>query len=247
MSKDVLLKAFILLLLLLAPIFCIGQDLWGKTLSERNMLKHLRDIVSYAQYLRQDHEDSLTLAEKGLLDSITRKANDILVEMPRCFRAAWKLVPPDGSEEYRKAIDNYDQILLWFDSVMLVKNSPSDIHLFNSISDTLYKTLAFISEDVYLRFLANLAGREFIRVDVKVIDTVGVEQSGYHVFARPYISKDPSLITVFNPTNMASKDISTGWKLFWIEKDDQRLQERDWRVKVNDPSTHHVVFMIKQQ
>ena len=245
MSKDVLLKAFILLLLLVAPIFCIGQALWGKTPAERNVLKHLRDIVSYTQYLRQEDEDSLTLAETTLLDSITRKADDILTQMPQCFQAAWKLAPPDGSEEHRKAMDNYDQILLWFDSAMLVLNSPRDLHLFNRISDTLCKTLTFIGGDARLRFLANLSGRELVTVDVKVMDAVGVEQPGYNVFVKPYISSDPSLIIAFSPTNMASKDISTGWKLCWIEKDDQRLQQRDWQVKIDDPSTHHLVFVLK--
>jgi hypothetical protein len=205
-------------------------------------MKHLREIASYARHLCNDREDALHPAAREQLDAINNQVNDILVILSKSFQAARQLSPPDGSEDYRKTIDNYEQILLWFDTAMQVKNAPNDIQLFNNIADTLGKTLAFIREDAQLQYMAVGLGREQVQVDVKVTDAAGAAQPGYQVFVKPYISSNPSLITMFNT---APKDIPAGWKLCWIEKDQRRLQEREWRVKVNDTSTHHLVFILK--
>lgn len=244
MNGHILLKHVILLSVLLLPVpsCCEGQGLWGKTASERNVMKHLREIASYARHLRDDCEDSLAPAAKEQLDSINNHVNDVMVVMPKSFQAAWQLSPPNGSEDYRKTVENYDQILLWFDTAMQVKNAPNNIQLFSRIADTLCKTLAFIRDDVQLQYVAGSLGKELVPVDVKVKDAAGIEQSGYRVFVKPYISSDPSLITMFS---MAPKDIPAGWKLCWIEKDDKPLQQQEWRVKSNDTSTHHLVFILK--
>lgn len=205
-------------------------------------MKHLREIASYARHLREDREDALSPAAREQLDSINNHVNDILVTMPKSFQAAWQLSPPDGSEDYRKTVDNYEQILLWFDTAMQVKNAPDDVQLFSKIADTLGKTLAFIREDVQLQYVACGLGRELVPVDVKVTDAAGMEQSGYQVFVKPYISSNPSLITAFNA---APRDIPAGWKLCWIEKDERLLQQQEWRVRSNDTSTHQLVFILK--
>lgn len=244
MNRYIFLKSVIFLFVLLLPASrcCEGQELWGKTPSERNLMKQLREIASYARHLHDDCEDALTPAAKEQLDSINKQVNDILTLMPKSFQAAWQLSPPDGSEAYRKTIGNYDQILLWFDTAMQVLNAPNDVHLFNRIADTLGKTLAFIREDVQLQYVAGSLGKELVPVDVKVTDAAGMEQSGYQVFVKPYISANPALVTTFNT---APKDIPAGWKLCWIEKDDKPLQQQEWRVKSNDTSTHHLVFILK--
>jgi len=244
MNGHILLKHVILLFVLLLPVpsCCEGQGLWGKTPSERNVMKQLREIASYARHLRDDCEDSLSPAAQEQLDSINNQVNAILAVMPKSFQAAWQLSPPDGSEDYRKTVENYDQILLWFDTAMQVKNAPNDVHLFNRIADTLCKTLLFIREDVQLQYIAGSLGRELVPVDVKVRDAAGTEQYGYQVFVKPYISSGHSLVTRFDT---ASKDIPAGWKLCWIEKNDKPLQQQDWRVKGNDTSTHHLVFILK--
>ncbi|HEY1164259.1 MAG TPA: hypothetical protein VGE90_03810, partial [Chitinophaga sp.] len=104
------------------------------------------------------------------------------------------------------------------------------------------KTLAFIREDVRLQYVACGLGKELMQVDVKVRDAAGTEQLGYQVFVKPYISASPSLTTRFNE---AYKALPAGWKLCWIEKDDRPLQQQEWRVKGNDTSTHHLVFILK--
>jgi len=205
-------------------------------------MKHLREIASYARHLSDDREDALSPAAREQLDTINSQVNDILVILPKSFEAAWHLSPPDGSENYHKTVSNYEQILLWFDTAMQVKNAPDDTRLFGKIADTLGKTLAFIREDVRLQYVACGLGKERMLVDVKVRDAAGVEQLGYQVFVKPYISSDPSLITAFNT---ASKDLPAGWKLCWISKDERCLQQQEWRVKGNDTSTHHLVFILK--
>jgi len=239
-----ILKHVILLFVLLLPVpsCCEGQALWGKTPSERNLMKHLREIASYARHLSDDREDALSPAALEQLDTINSQVNDILSMLPKSFEAAWHLSPPDGSEDYHKTVNNYEQILLWFDTAMQVKNAPDDVRLFDRIADTLGKTLAFIREDVRLQYVACGLGKERMQVDVKVKDAAGMEQSGYQVFVKPYISSDPSLITTFNT---ASKDLPAGWKLCWILKDERCLQQQEWRVKGNDTSTHHLVFILK--
>jgi hypothetical protein len=244
MNGHILLKHVILLIVLLLPVpsICKGQALWGKTPSERNLMKQLREIASYARHLSDDREDALSPAAREQLDSINSQVNDILLILPKSFEAAWRLSPPDGSEDYRKTVSNYEQILLWFDTAMQVKNAPNDIQLFSKIADTLGKTLAFIREDVWLQYVACGLGKELMQVDVKVTDAAGMEQQGYQVFVKPYISSSPSLITMFNT---APKDIPAGWKLCWISKDERCLQQQQWRVKGNDTSTHHLVFILK--
>jgi len=244
MNGHILLKHVILLIVLLlsVPSCCEGQALWGKTPSERNLMKHLREIASYARHLSDDREEALSPAAQEQLDTINSQVNDILTVMPNRFQAAWQSSPPDGSEDYRKTVDNYEQILLWFDTAMQVKNAPNDIQLFGKIADTLGKTLAFIREDVRLQYVACGLGKELVQVDVKVRDAAGTEQLGYQVFAKPFISSDPSLITAFNTD---PKDIPVGRKLCWIAKDQRCLQQQEWRVKSNDTSTHHLVFILK--
>lgn len=244
MNRYIFLKSVIFLFVLLLPAsrFCEGQALWGKTPSERNLMQQLREIASYARHLRDDCEDALTPAAREQLDSINSQVNDILTIMPKSFQIARQLSPPDGSEAYRKIIGNYDQILLWFDTAMQVLNAPNDVHLFNRIADTLGKTLAFIREDVQLQYIAGSIGKELVPVVVKVVEAGGKEQSGYQVFVKPYISFNPALTTRFD---RVSKDIPAGWKLCWIEKNDRPLQQQEWRVKSNDTSTHHLVFILK--
>lgn len=244
MSRYVLVKSVVFLFVLLLPASrsCYGQALWGKSASERSMMKHLRDIATYARYLRADCEESLTPAAAVLLDSLNREVDNILTEMPLYLKAAWELMPPDGSDDHRRAVENYNQILLWFDTAMLAKNAPSDIHLFNKIADTLGRTLAFIREDARLKYIANRLGKELVRVHVRITDPAGAEQPGYHVYVRPYISSGAAQIIAFDPLH---GDISAGWKICWIEKDERRLQEQCWRVKSDDASTHQLVFILK--
>jgi hypothetical protein len=244
MNRYILLKSVVFLFVLLLPAsrVCEGQAQWGKSPSERNLMKHLREIANYARYLREDCEESLIPAERVLLDSINRQAGDMLTKVPQYLKAAWEASPPDGSDEHRKAVDNYNQILLWFDTAMLAENAPSDIPLFNKIVDTLGKTLAFISEDVRLKYLASRSGKELVKVQVKVTGPAGTEQPGYHVFVKPYISSGPTQITAVDPLN---GNVSAGWKLCWIEKDGQRLQQQQWRVNSVDTSTHRLVFILK--
>ncbi|WP_298732864.1 hypothetical protein [uncultured Chitinophaga sp.] len=244
MNEHIRLKHVILLLILLLPVpsCCEGQALWGKTPSERSLMKHLREIASYVRHLREDREDALSTSVREQLDTINYQVNDILNTLPGRFQAAWQSTPPDGSEDYRRTISNYEQILLWFDTAMQVKNAPEDIPLFGKIADTLGKTLAFIREDVRLQYVACGLGKERIHVDVKVRDATGREQPGYQVFVKPYISSHPSLVTMLNsvPTGIPS-----GWKLCWLIKDERLLQQQEWRVKGNDTSTHHLVFILK--
>ncbi|HEY1164017.1 MAG TPA: hypothetical protein VGE90_02595, partial [Chitinophaga sp.] len=181
-----ILKHVIVLFVLLLPVpsCCDGQALWGKTPSERNLMKQLREIASYARHLSDDRVDALSPAAREQLDTINSQVNDILSTLPKSFEAARHLSPPDGSADYHRTINNYEQILLWFDTAMRVKNAPDDIRLFGKIADTLGKTLAFIREDVRLQYVACGLGKELMQVDVKVRDAAGTEQLGYQVFVK---------------------------------------------------------------
>jgi len=211
-----------------------------------NGILDLVNKIGYTYYLIKVSDSVVTNPKiDGLLQRIAT-INNIL---PKCAKLSKELNPPAGSADYQLSIKNYQDILYTLSAPVRNFNysdlaDSAALNNINTYTDTLLKTFSFIEEDVYLKFLANQDNKEFIKVNVQVLDSSGTQLPGYNVFVKPFISSDPSMIVTFNPTNMASKNITAGWKLFWIEKNNQKLQSRDWHIKTSDPSSQSVVFVL---
>lgn len=83
------------------------------------------------------------------------------------------------------------------------------------------------------------------KVQIRVLDTLGKELSGYEPFLKPEASLDSKLTVAFNPTNNATRaDIVPGRKRIWIEKNGKIIKSRTDIVYASYNNSLQVVDFI---
>lgn len=152
--------------------------------------------------------------------------------------AKWTLGASDASLSIGlyKEIDNYKDLFA------LAENT----HNLDSINNI----LAFIKEDMGLKFTGSLAAataaNPMVSVRVRVLNESNMKElPGYIAHVRPKWCVSSSQDLPFNPTNDAVRDIIPGEKIFWIEKDGRFVQQKSWRVSSFSESDKLVEFTVR--
>jgi len=139
------------------------------------------------------------------------------------------------SSDLAREIRNYKEL---FDLVANTKDADSIVDILN-----------FVKEDLNLKYDGSLASstfasNEYVSVRVRVLDNTMHELPGYTPHVKPVWSTNHEQELQFNATTNAVKDLVPGKKLFWIEKNGIPIQHREEGIRINDPHSSPIDFVV---